>query len=120
MQVLHADRLRDEDALLEVQRPLGAGRGVRVVRHHDDRLVVIAVERLEQVQDLVAGLPIEIARRLVAEQQRRIGDDRARDADALLLAARQLAGIVVHALGRARPPTARPRRASGGPPCPAS
>ena len=89
-----------EHALLEVQRPLGARRGVRIVRHHDDGLAVLAVERLQQVEDLVAGLAIEVAGRLVAEQQRRIGDDRARDADALLLAARQLARIVVH---RARP-----------------
>ena len=63
---------------------------VRVVRDHDDRLAVLAVERLQQVEDLVAGLAIEVAGRLVAEQQRRVGDDRARDADALLLAAGEL------------------------------
>ncbi len=66
-----------------------------IVRHHDDRLAVVAVQRLEQVENLVAGLAIEIARRLVAKQQRRIGDDRAGDADALLLAARELPRIVV-------------------------
>ena len=98
VQVLHATRLRHEDALLEVQRPLRARRGVRVVRHHDDGLVVIAVQGLEQVQDLVARLAIEVAGRLVAQQQRRVGDDGARDADALLLAARELARIVVHPL----------------------
>ena len=61
--------------------------GVRIVRDHDDGLVVPLVERLQEVQDLVPGLAVEVARRLVAEQQRRVGDDRARDADALLLAA---------------------------------
>ena len=84
--------------------------GVRIVRHHHDRLAVIAVERLQQVENLVAGLAIEVAGRLVAEQQRRVGDDRAGDADALLLAARQLPRVVLRALGeaddlRARSPT---------------
>ncbi len=91
----------EQRALLEVQRPLGALGGARIVRDHDDGLAVLAVERLEQVEDLVAGLAIEIARRLVAQQQRRIGDDGARDADALLLAARQLPRIVFGAVREA-------------------
>ena len=44
-----------------MQRPFGAIRGVRVVRDHDDRLTVLAVERLEQVEDFIARLAIEIA-----------------------------------------------------------
>ena len=95
-QEFHATASLDEHALVEMQRPLRAGGRMRIVRHHHDRLAVLAVERLEQVEDLVAGLAIEIARRLVAEQQRRIGDDRARDADALLLAAGELPRIVIH------------------------
>ena len=51
---LHAHRLLHEHALLEVQRPLRARRRVRVVRDHDDRLAVLAVQRLEQIEDLVA------------------------------------------------------------------
>ena len=90
-----------EHALVEVQRALRALGRVRIVRDHDDRLAVLAVERLQQVEDLVAGLAIEIAGRLVAEQQRRVGDDRARDADALLLAARELARVVLGAIGEA-------------------
>ena len=74
---------------------------MRIVRHHDDRLAVLAVERLQQVEDLVAGLAVEVAGRLVAEQQRRVGDDGAGDADALLLAARELARVVVGAVGQA-------------------
>ena len=64
--------------------------GVRIVGDHDDGLAVVAVERLQQIEDLVAGLAIEVAGRLVAEQQRRVGDDGARDADALLLSAGEL------------------------------
>ena len=93
--------LRHEHALVEMQRALGARRRVRIVRHHDDGLALVAIERLQQIEDLVARLAIEVARRLVAEQQRRVGDDRARDADALLLAARELARIVVHPLAEA-------------------
>ena len=90
---------------------VGALGGVRVVRDHHDRLAVLAVERLQQVEDFVARLAIEIARRLVAEQQRRVGDDGARDADALLLAARELARIVLARGRRGRRPSARSRRA---------
>ena len=96
-----------ENALVEMQRAPRAVGGVRIVRDHHDRLAVIAVERLQQVEDLVAGLAIEIAGRLVAEQQRRVGDDRARDADALFLAAGQLARVVLARARRARRPSAR-------------
>ena len=74
---------------------------VRIVRDHHDRLAVIAIERLQQVEDFVAGLAIEVARRLVAEEQRRVGHDRARDADALFLTAGELARIVLRAIGQA-------------------
>ena len=118
-QELHADRLH-QHALLEVQRPPGALGGVRIVRDHDDGLAVLAVERLQQVEDLVAGLAIEIAGRLVAEQQRRIGDDRARDADALLLAARELPRVVLRAVGQADDLQRDRRRACGARPSTAS
>ena len=84
-----------------MNRTLRALGRARVVRHHDDRLAVVAVERLQQVENLVARLAIEIARGLVAQQQRRVGDDGAGDADALLLAARELPRIVLRAFGEA-------------------
>ena len=68
------------------------------MRDHDDGLAVLAVERLEQAEDFVAGLAVEIAGRLVAEQQRGIGDDGARDADALLFAAGERARIMLRAV----------------------
>ena len=74
-------------ALFEVQGALGPLGGARVVRDHHDGLAVVAVERLQQIEDLIARLAIEIAGRLVGEQERRIGNDRAGDADALFLAA---------------------------------
>ncbi len=62
----------------------------------------------EQVDDLVAGHAVEIARGLIGQQNRGIVRERARDRDALLLAARQLRRIVV---GRG-PPDRRRRGAS--------
>ncbi len=70
-----------------MQGALGALGGARVVRHHHDGLAVIAIERLQEIENLVAGLAIEIAGRLVGEQQRGVGDNGAGNADALLLAA---------------------------------
>src|SRR5689334_10999391 len=52
----------------QVQRMRRARRGVRIVRDHDDGLAVPLVERLQKIQNLVAGLAVEVARGLVAEQ----------------------------------------------------
>src|SRR4030095_13842142 len=87
-----------------MKRPLRPHRGMRIVGDHHDRLAVLLVERLQQIENLVAGLTIEVACRLVAEQQRRVGDNGACDADPLLLAAGELTRIVVHSLG----PSPRP------------
>ncbi len=52
---------------------------------------------------------VEVAGRLVGQQQRRLGDQRAGDRDALLLAARQLVGMVLRR-DRSRPTAASARR----------
>src|SRR5688572_21301248 len=55
-------RLRvDQHALLEMQRPPRPIGGARIVRDHDNRLAVIAIQRLQEIEDLVAGLAIQIA-----------------------------------------------------------
>ena len=51
----------------------------------------------EHVHDVRAVAAVEVARRLVGEDQRRIVDERARDRDALLLAARELVGVLLRA-----------------------
>ena len=86
--------MRGELAFVEVDGARGAGGGVRVVGDHDDGLAVLAVERLEEAEDFVAGFAVEVAGRLVAEEQRGVGDDGPRDADALLLAAGKRARIM--------------------------
>ena len=60
----------------------------------DDRHPV-AIEIRQEVQDVVAGLDIDPARRLVEEQQIRLADHRSGKEHALLLAARQHPDVTV-------------------------
>ena len=92
-----------------------------LMRDQHDRPPLLA-EALEQRQHLGPRGRVEVPGRLVGEDQRRIGDERAGDGDALLLAARQLRGQVVDpvfepdlAQRRQRPLVARgPRQAGVG------
>ena len=59
--------------------------------------------------DLFRGLGVERAGRLVRQQQLRIVDERARDGDALLLAARQLLRAVIEPVAEAHLLEPRPR-----------
>jgi hypothetical protein len=56
---------------------------------------------LKQRHDLVAGVAIESAGRLVGEDQRCLVYERSSDGDALLLATRQLAGPMIFAMTQA-------------------
>src|ERR1051326_9449901 len=67
-------------------------------------LSMLAVECLEQIQNFIPVFPVEIARRLIAEQQRGIGDNSTGDAHTLLLAARELARIMQGAMGKPNHP----------------
>src|SRR3954470_4321126 len=60
-----------------------------VVGDHQDRRTG-AVDAVEELHDPDRGVGVEVAGRLVTDEQRRGVDERARDRDALLLAARQL------------------------------
>ncbi len=79
---------------------LRARRQFRIVRDHDDGRAV-AVDLLEQLHHRARHLRVEIAGRLVGEQQLRAAGQRAGDRHALLLAARQLGRIVAHARRKA-------------------
>src|SRR5215469_8481616 len=93
-------RLLEQLPLLQVQRAACELRGLRIVRDHDDGLAVLAVEHLQESQDLIRGLAIEVPGRLIAHQQLRVGDQRPRDRDALLLAAGELLRFVLGAIGK--------------------
>ena len=66
----------------------------------------------QQREHLAAGARVQRAGRLVGEHDLRLGDERARDRDALLLAARQLRGPVARPVAEAD--AARARRATAG------
>ena len=66
--------------------------GARVVRDHHDRLPELLLQLAQQRRAIVLGvLRVEVAGGLVGDDELGVGDDRARDRDALLLAARELA-----------------------------
>src|SRR5665647_849873 len=79
-----------------------APRGVRealVVRHHDDGCP-IRIQPAEERDDLRPGFRIQLARRLVRQQERWPVRERTRDRDPLLLAAGQLRRTVPQALSQ--------------------
>ncbi len=67
----------------------------------DDERMTARVQFVEQMHDLLAGTRIEIARRFVGEDQRGLSHQCAGDGDALALAARELVGTMMQAVGEA-------------------
>src|SRR6186997_3093984 len=74
---------------------------IRFVRDQHDGDAALDVEALEQPHHLDAGSRIEVAGRLVGQQDRRVVDQRARDRHALLLSARQLVGMMAESIAQA-------------------
>ena len=72
----------------------------RIVRDHADGGAA-GVQLVEHVHQRFAALRIEVAGRLVGEQDRRTAGDRARDRDELLLAAGEVARMMFRARGEA-------------------
>ena len=101
----------DDHAVAHRDHALRDARHSPLVGHDHQRHAVLGVELAEEVDDLLAGLGVEVAGRLVAQQQRRRAEQRARDRDALLLPARQLARPTVREVCEADPPQRLARRA---------
>src|SRR6266508_2638310 len=70
---------------------------VHVVRHDHNRLAT-AYELLEQLEDRARGFGVEVASRLVGDQDRRVVGQRTSDRHTLLLAARDGGGQLVRLL----------------------
>ena len=77
----------------------------------DERRAAVALQGEEEVDDRAAGGLVEIAGRLVGDEDGRVRHDRAGDGDALLLAARKLRRVVVQALAEADRPSSCSARA---------
>ena len=106
-----AGDLAGDAAVAQEDHAIGDRGGGRVVRDHQDRAALGAVELAQDAQDLAAAARVEVAGRLVGEHQLGLQQQRAGDRDALLLAARQLAGRVRRAV--AEPDEVEQRRARG-------
>ena len=76
----------------------------------DDGRATPVVDRPQQLHDVAPVGGVEVAGRLVGQNQRRIVGQRAGQRDALLLATGQLRRIVMGAAGETRPLRAAPRR----------
>ena len=74
---------------------------VGFVRDQHDGDAALDVQALEQAHHLDAGPRVEVAGGLVGEQDRRVVDQRARNRHALLLAARQLVGMMAEPIAEA-------------------
>src|SRR5215471_21111722 len=76
---------------------LGLLRLARIMRDYHDRCAFILVQVLEHFHNFIAHLAVQVAGRLVGQQDARIADNGARDGDALLLTARELRWEVMDA-----------------------
>ena len=94
-------------AVAEDEDPVGVGGGLGVVGDEDDRLAALGARAPEHVQDLGAGRVVQVAGRLVGEQEGRPVDERAGERHPLLLAGGQLVGTVALLARRGRPPPGR-------------
>ena len=65
-----------------------------IVRYQDQRCMGVRVELKQQLTNAAARDGVQVARRLIREQHRRLRNKRARKGDALLLSAGELAWIV--------------------------
>src|SRR5829696_8947730 len=92
-------RVGYDGAVAQPDDALGARGEREIVRDEHDRRIRFAVDRLQQLDDAGAGVTVEVARRLVGEEDARRVAEGPRDGDALLLAPGELVGKVVRALG---------------------
>ncbi len=99
----------DDQAVAQEHDAIGDRGGARVVRHDHDRLAEVGRRLAHELEDLGARLGVEVARRLVREDDSGLVDEGACDRDALLLAARELRGLW---LLRSASPTLASRRST--------
>src|SRR5438094_10019407 len=77
-----------------------ARRGLRAVRRNDQGCLPFRAQSAKQLDDFLARVRIEIAGRLIGQNQIRLVDERPGDGHTLLFAAGKLVRPVVHALAQ--------------------
>src|SRR5262245_27790953 len=96
---LHRPALDEQLPVAEAQLPARLLRGEQVVGHHHDRHAELVVHAPEGLEHERGRLAVELGGRLVGEQDLRDVRERHGHRDALLLAARELSGPVLAAVG---------------------
>jgi hypothetical protein len=71
------------------------------VRHHQNRDAGVPICAAHDVHDLDPGLAVQVARRFISQQDGGLIDQRPRQCDALLLAARKFCRFMAQPLGQA-------------------
>ncbi|BDZ64965.1 hypothetical protein GCM10025877_19030 [Agromyces mangrovi Wang et al. 2018] len=102
----------DDQAVGDGDAPIAAGGQVVVVGDDDEGDAALALQAEEDVLDLGAGRGVEVAGGLVGEDHIGVVDEGARDDDALLLAAREVGGLVLRLVGE--PERLEHRQAAAG------
>src|SRR5205814_278706 len=95
----------DDGAIRKADDPRSVLGDLRLVGDEDDCNPSLGIQPLEDLHDLDARPAVEIAGRLIREQDRRIVEQRARDRDALLLSAGELIGMVAGTIREPDGPT---------------
>src|SRR5579885_1742121 len=94
MRHLHKSLFLDDPAVDHAYEPIGLPADRDVVRHDEERHLLLAVQPSHEISDLRSVLAVEVARRLVGPDDGGSVHERARDRDPLPLSARQLVGHV--------------------------
>src|SRR3954470_15266490 len=95
--------LTGDPAVGQQHHAVGVGRGPRVVGDHDDGLPGLPDAGAQQAQHLSAGRGVQVAGRLVGEDDVGAGEERPGDGDALLLPAGELVRAVPQPVAEAQP-----------------
>lgn len=89
--------IRHNLPVLYAEPPLTIGSNTRLVRDEHNGTAMQAIQLLKQLHNLHPRTRIDIAGRLIGEDQRRTVDERLCDSHALLLASRELVRSVLDA-----------------------
>src|ERR1700730_15322718 len=92
----------DDEAVTHVQDAMSVCGRFRIMRDHHDGLAQISIELAQEAENALGTFRVEIASRLVRENDFRLTDNGAGKSDALLFAAGKLRRLVLQASSEAK------------------
>ena len=102
--MIAAELPRSTAAFLQLEHSAVSSCDVLVVGRRHKGKPELTLECIDEIEDPSAGVGVELAGRLVAEEERGVLPERARQSDALPLATRHLAGEVLCLAGQTHQP----------------